>query len=195
MAIQRTRCIGKTRGCDFALRLIWIASHWAPAVAIFLESSNKGRDRGQTMSTLTDQKTSHRQVFPEPTVGALIVNKEGKILLTKSHKWFDKYTLPGGHIEVGETMKEAVAREVKEEVGLDVEVAEMLLMQEAIFAEEFWKRKHFIFFDFLCKSKDQQVKLDGRELQSYVWEYPGAAFKLKLDSFTRKTLERYLQRS
>jgi hypothetical protein len=60
------------------------------------------------MSTLTGQKVSHSQVFPEPTVGALIVNKEGKILLTKSHKWFDKYTLPGGHIEVGETMKEAV---------------------------------------------------------------------------------------
>jgi nucleoside triphosphatase len=144
---------------------------------------------------MTDQKTSHRQVFPEPTVGGLIVNKEGKILLTKSHKWFDKYTLPGGHIEVGETMKEAVAREVKEEVGLDVEVVEMLLMQEAIFAEEFWKRKHFIFFDFLCKSKDQQVKLDGRELQEYVWEYPGAAFNLNLDSFTRKTIEKYLQRS
>ena len=146
------------------------------------------------MSTLTDQKGSQNQVYPEPTVGALIVNKEGRILLTKSHKWFDKYTLPGGHIEVGETMKEAAAREVKEEVGLDVEVAEMLLMQEAIFAEEFWKRRHFIFFDFLCKSKDQQVKLDGRELQEYVWEYPGAAFRLALDSFTRKTLEKYLQR-
>ena len=146
------------------------------------------------MSTLTDQKGSRNQVYPEPTVGALIVNKEGRILLTKSHKWFDKYTLPGGHIEVGETMKEAAAREVKEEVGLDVEVAEMLLMQEAIFAEEFWKRRHFIFFDFLCKSKDQQVKLDGRELQDYVWEYPGAAFRLELDSFTRKTLEKYLQR-
>ncbi len=147
------------------------------------------------MSTLTDRKATRSQVYPEPTVGALIVNKEGRILLTKSHKWFDKYTLPGGHIEVGETMKEAVIREVKEEVGLDVEVAEMLLMQEAIFAEEFWKRKHFIFFDFLCKSRDQQVKLDGRELQEYVWEYPGAAFRLELDSFTRKTLEKYLQRS
>jgi nucleoside triphosphatase len=147
------------------------------------------------MSTLTDQKASHSQVYPEPTVGALIVNKQGKILLTKSHKWFDKYTLPGGHIEVGETMKEAVIREVKEEVGLDVEVVEMLLMQEAIFAEEFWKKKHFIFFDLLCKSKDQQVKLDGRELQEHVWEYPGAAFRLELDSFTRKTLEKYLQRS
>ena len=147
------------------------------------------------MSTLTDHKATQSQVYPEPTVGALIVNKEGKILLTKSHKWFDKYTLPGGHIEVGETMKEAVIREVKEEVGLDVEVGDMLLMQEAIFAEEFWKRKHFIFFDFLSKSKDQRVKLDGRELQEYLWEYPGAAFKLNLDSFTRNTLEKYLQRS
>jgi len=147
------------------------------------------------MSTLTDHKASPSQVYPEPTVGALIVNKEGRILLTKSHKWFDKYTLPGGHIEVGETMRQAVIREVKEEVGLDVEVAEMLLMQEAIFAGEFWKRKHFIFFDFLCKSRDQQVKLDGRELQEYVWEYPGEAFRLELDSFTRKTLEKYLQRS
>src|SRR6266852_6225742 len=144
------------------------------------------------MSTPSNQNASQTQVYPKTSVGALIVNKQGKILLTKSHKWFDKYTLPGGHMEVGETMKEAVAREVKEEVGLDVEVADMLLMQEAIFAEEFWKKKHFIFFDFLCKSKDQQVKLDGRELQSYVWEYPGAAFKLKLDSFTRQTLERYL---
>jgi nucleoside triphosphatase len=147
------------------------------------------------MSTQSNQKASQTQVYPEPTVGALIVNKQGKILLTKSHKWFDKYTLPGGHIEVGETMKEAVAREVKEEVGLDVEVAEMLLMQEAIYAVEFWKRKHFIFFDFLCKSKDQQVKLDGRELQEYVWEYPGSAFRLNLDSFTKKTLEKYLQRT
>ncbi len=147
------------------------------------------------MSVLTGQKASHSQVYPEPTVGALIVNKEGRILLTKCHKWFDKYMLPGGHIEVGETMKEAVAREVKEEVGLDVEVAEMLLIQEAIFAVEFWKRRHFIFFDFLCKSKDQQVKLDGRELPEYVWEYPGGAFRLNLDSFTKKTLEKYLQRT
>ena len=147
------------------------------------------------MSKLTDHRASQNQVYPEPTVGGLIVNNEGKILLAKSHKWFDKYTLPGGHVEVGETMREAVAREVKEEVGLDVEVAEMLLVQEAIFVEEFWKRKHFIFFDFLCKTKNMQVKLDGREIQEYIWEYPGAAFRLNLDSFTKKTIEKYLQRS
>ena len=139
-------------------------------------------------------KTLVEQVFPEPTVGALIVNNEGKILLAKSHKWFDKYTLPGGHIEVGESMIDAVRREVKEEVGLDVEVVETLLVQEAIFAPEFFKKKHFIFIDFYCKSKDQQVKLDQDEIQDYIWVFHGAAYNLKLDSFTRKTLYRYLER-
>ncbi len=133
-------------------------------------------------------------MYPEPTVGALIVNKDGEILLAKSHKWFDKYTLPGGHIEVGETMAEAVKREVKEEVGLDVEVVEFLLMQEAIFAKEFWKKKHFIFFDFFCKVGDQQVKLDNDELQDYIWDYPGAALNRNLDSFTWNTIAKYLQR-
>ena len=133
-------------------------------------------------------------MFPEPTVGALIVDQQGKILLARSHKWFDKYTLPGGHIEVGESMADAVRREVKEEVGLDVEVVEMLLAQEAIFAPEFYKKKHFIFIDFYCKSKDQQVKLDQNEIQDYTWVYPGAAYNLKLDSFTRKTLDTYLKR-
>jgi len=139
-------------------------------------------------------KTPVKQVFPEPTVGALIVNNEGKILLAKSHKWFDKYTLPGGHIEVGESMIDGVRREVKEEVGLDVEVVETLMLQEAIFTPEFYKKKHFIFIDFYCKSKEQQVKLDQDEIQDYIWVFPGAAYNLKLDSFTRKTLDRYLER-
>ncbi len=141
------------------------------------------------MATHTGQK---KQVYPESTVGALIVNEEGKVLLAKSHKWFGKLTLPGGHIEVGETMRDALRREVREEVGLDVEVAQLLLVQEAIFAEEFWKRKHFIFFDFLCRTKGQQVRLDLDELQDYVWAFPGQALNMDLDSFTRKTVEEYL---
>ena len=144
--------------------------------------------------TEATSKSLTGQVYPEPTVGALIVNKEGKILLVKSHKWFDKYTLPGGHIEVGETMIEAVKREVKEEVGLDVQVGHMLLMQEAIFAPEFYKKRHFIFIDFACRSENDQVNLDQDELQEYLWIYPGAAYNLKLDSFTRKTIDKFMEK-
>jgi nucleoside triphosphatase len=150
------------------------------------------------MSLADQQERASRgstgQVFPEPTVGALIVNKEGKILLVKSHKWFDKFTLPGGHIEIGETMVEAVKREAKEEVGLDVQVGHLLLMQEAIFAPEFYKKRHFIFIDFACRSKDEQVKLDQDELQDHVWIYPGAAYNLKLDSFTKKTIDKFMEK-
>lgn len=144
--------------------------------------------------TEVTSKNTTGQVYPEPTVGALIVNKEGKILLVKSHKWFDKYTLPGGHIEVGETMVEAVKREVKEEVGLDIQVGHLLLMQEAIFAAEFYKKRHFIFIDFACRARDDQVKLDQDELQEYLWIYPGAAYNLKLDSFTRKTIDKFMEK-
>ncbi len=43
------------------------------------------------------------QAFPEPTVRILIFNPRGEMLLTKSHKWNDKYVIPGGHIELGES--------------------------------------------------------------------------------------------
>ncbi len=142
---------------------------------------------------MTDPARSIKQVYPEPTVGALIRNQEGKLLLVTSHKWFDKLTIPGGHIELGETMEEAVRREVKEEVGLNVRVVRHLLTQEAIFTPEFWKRKHFIFFDFLCESSINQVHVDNRELQDYLWVEPDEALGLNLESFTRRILEKYLE--
>ncbi len=138
-------------------------------------------------------ESSRVQVYPEPTVGGLIVNGEGKILLTRSHKWFGKYTLPGGHIELGETAEEAVRREVKEEVSLDVEVGRLLLMQEAIYTSEFWKKRHYVFLDYLCRAKDQPVKIDQDEIQDYTWAYPGAALSMDLDSFTKKTVSKYLE--
>ncbi len=144
-------------------------------------------------SKMTDPSRSIKHVYPEPTVGALIRNREGKLLLVTSHKWFDKLTIPGGHIELGETMEESVRREVKEEVGLNVLVARHLLTQEAIFAPEFWKRRHFIFFDFLCESSTEKVQVDNRELQDYLWVEPNEALGLNLESFTRRVLEKYLE--
>ena len=47
------------------------------------------------------------QKYPEPAVGALILNSEGEIFLMKSHKWHEQYVIPGGHIELGETIEEA----------------------------------------------------------------------------------------
>jgi len=60
------------------------------------------------------------QLHPEPIAGALIFDSRGKIFLTKSHKWHDKYVIPGGHIGLGERAVDALRREIKEETGLEI---------------------------------------------------------------------------
>lgn len=132
------------------------------------------------------------QRYPEPTVGALIENSKGQILLVKSPKWGDLFTIAGGHVELGETLEDALKREIKEEVGLDIYDIRPLMSQEAIFSPQFYKRRHFIFFDFYCKCKDQDVKLDGVEITSYGWFDPRDALRLNLDQFTRRMIEKYL---
>lgn len=74
---------------------------------------------------------------PEATVGAIIIKEEAgteSILLalrnTEPYKHY--WSLPGGHIDPYETVKQAVIREVKEEVGLDIEPKFLFYFDEII---------------------------------------------------------------
>lgn len=134
---------------------------------------------------------THR--YPEPTVGALILNGKGQVLLTQSYKWQDRFTLPGGHIELGETAEQALKREIKEEVGLDLESIRFLQFQEAIYSPEFIYQKHFVFLDFLCKAKTDHVQIDNKEIQDFVWTNPQKALEMKVEPFSKKTIAKYLE--
>ncbi len=137
-----------------------------------------------------------RQSFPEPTVGGLVQDESGKVLLCDSHKWPGFYTVPGGHVELGETFEDALAREIQEEVGLKVKVEELLSVQQVIYPSEFWKKAHFIFFDYLCKAEgNQTVKVDSNEIQSTVWVRPQEALNMNIDRYLRHFLLRLLDRS
>ncbi len=133
------------------------------------------------------------QVYPEPAAGALIVNKKGEILLCRSHKWPGKFTFPGGHVELGETIEQALKREVKEEVGLDVEVGPFLTVQEFVFGPGFHKKRHFIFLDYVCYALSTDIKLDGREIQETVWVRPEEVLGYDLEPYAKKTIEVYLK--
>ena len=133
------------------------------------------------------------QVFPEPTVGALIFNEEGKIFLMKSHKWRNKYVIPGGHIELGESLEEALKREIKEETGLDIFDIVFISFQEFIFDDAFWKRKHFIFLDYACKTKSKKVVLDS-EGQEFIWINPKEALNLPIEPYSKKTIEDFIKK-
>lgn len=131
------------------------------------------------------------QSFPEPTVGVFVFNPSGELLLLKSHKWPDQYVVPGGHVELGERMEDAVIRETKEETGLDVFDLEFIIFQEFIYDPSFWKPRHFIFFDYACKTNFTDVQLN-EEAESYVWVTLDEAIKLPLDSYTRVCIEKLI---
>ncbi|WKZ40829.1 MAG: NUDIX domain-containing protein [Anaerolineales bacterium] len=131
------------------------------------------------------------QIFPEPTVGVFIFNPDGEILLVRSHKWHGKYVVPGGHVELGERIEQAAVREAKEETGLDIYDLKFVNFQEFIFDESFWKKRHFIFFDYACKTDSLTVVLND-EAQEHVWVKPEAALRLPVDSYTRRSIQKIM---
>lgn len=132
------------------------------------------------------------QIYPEPTVGILIFNPNGEILLMKSHKWPDRYVVPGGHVELGEHLEQTVAREALEETGLHIHDLHFLCWQEFVYDPEFWKPRHFMFFDFACKAESEPVQLND-EAEDYLWVSPEKAFDLPLDTYTRNALLEYVK--
>ena len=130
------------------------------------------------------------QQYPEPTVGALIFNKENKVFLMTSPKWKGKYVIPGGHIELGETIEQALKREIKEETNLDIYDIEFVMLQEFVFGEDFHEKRHFIFLDYTCKTNDNKVILD-KEGSGYVWVDIDEALNLSIEPYTRNVILEY----
>lgn len=131
--------------------------------------------------------------YPESIVGALIINKEGKIILAKSRKWNGKYTVFGGHVEHCETLEDAVIREVKEEAGIDVEIISPLGFGESISEKGCYKDKHFVFMDFLCEfsGSDGEIKLNDEYENDFRWFSLEEALALKSPSGTKRLIEDY----
>ena len=85
-------------------------------------------------------------------VGAVIVDC-GRVLLVRrgTEPLRGRWSLPGGLIEVGETLAAALAREVKEETGLEVEPVELVELLDRIHREGERTRYHFVIADYLCR--------------------------------------------
>jgi nucleoside triphosphatase len=134
--------------------------------------------------------------YPEPIVGALILNKNNRILLAKGKKWGGKFTCFGGHVEAGESLENAVKREIKEETGLDIDAVEELGFGESIFEKDFHEKKHFIYIDFLCKydGKDDSVETNEEYEKEFGWFSEEEALKLNLASGTKHLIEKYISK-
>ena len=125
----------------------------------------------------------------EAVAAPVIVNDKGEVLLIKSHKWGDKYLIPGGHIETGETILEAAKREGEEETGLKLEPQYCVNVGELIYDPDFHRKAHLLYFHVVCKAVSSEVKLDGIELKDFVWVDPRKALDFDFVAGVKKSIK------
>lgn len=123
----------------------------------------------------------------------LIVNDKKEILLFKSTKW-QGWMMPGGHLEYGETAKDACIRETKEETNLDIEPGELINFGERINPPTFYRPDHLVYFHFLAKIKSGEIKVDQEELTDSKWFSPQEALE-NCDPAIRETIEKYINKT
>lgn len=99
---------------------------------------------------------SNKREYPErPVVGVGgVVIRDGRALLVRrgSEPLKGQWSIPGGTLELGETIAEGVVRELREETGLDVRVADLIEVFERIFPGEGRPQYHFVILDYLCEA-------------------------------------------
>jgi phosphoglycolate phosphatase len=127
---------------------------------------------------------------PLATVGGLIFNARGEMLMIRTHKWSNLWGIPGGKIKWGETSEAALRREILEETALKISGIRFVLVQDCIHSKEFYRDAHFVLLNYTCRcaGKNPKVTLneEGRE---YKWVTAVEARKLKLNKPTKILLD------
>ena len=106
--------------------------------------------------------TSSREYPERPVVGVGgVIIENGRALLIRrgSEPLRGQWSIPGGTLELGESLQEGVARELREETGLEVRVLELIEVFDRIFPDEHLQvseqkrgpRFHFVIVDYLCE--------------------------------------------
>jgi 8-oxo-dGTP diphosphatase len=132
----------------------------------------KGRTIGQAsgmpgqnvQEDLSDRRSVHfslpdlcmKREYPETPlvgVGAIIIEGARVVLVKRGHApLLGKWSIPGGVLEIGETLRSAVVREALEETGLTIEPGELLGVFERVVPDAQGRmRYHYVLIDFLCR--------------------------------------------
>ena len=111
--------------------------------------------------------------------GAII--KDGRVLIVRraSSPMLGLYTLPGGVVEAGETLEEALLREIEEETALKIEPVALAGYRDAIFRDKDNRvERHFVIMAFAARWISGEPKLN-EELHDFHWLKPEELRTLK----------------
>ena len=128
------------------------------------------------------------------SVGPLIVDENGNILLVKTHKWNNKFSIVGGKIRHNEQLHDAFQRVTYEQTGLEGNIGkDICAFDEIPNAGYFINGTSRIFIDKVMKVSSNRVMLDNRA-EDYVWMKPEEALtQLDIELNAKYTIEKYCE--
>ncbi len=131
--------------------------------------------------------------LPVVGVGAVIV-RDGLVLIVRraNPPLQGEWSIPGGALDLGEKLRDGVAREVREETGLEVEVGPVLDVFDSIFPDaEGRTRYHYVLVDYLCRplSGTAIAASDATELR---WAKPDDLPALGMKQVTIEVIQKAL---
>lgn len=112
-----------------------------------------------------------KREYPEAPlvgVGAIIIEEDRVLLVKRGHApLLGEWSIPGGVLEVGETLREAAVREALEETGLTVETADLLGVYDRILHDADERTLyHYVLIDFLCRRVEGEPKPSGDAVEA-----------------------------
>jgi mutator protein MutT len=112
------------------------------------------------------------EVRPVVGVGAVLLDR-GRVLLIRRGKppLLGQWSLPGGTLEPGETLRQALVRELREETALDAEVVAQLEAFERIERARGRLVYHYVIVDFLCRRRSGRARA-GSDARAVAWARP-----------------------
>jgi ADP-ribose pyrophosphatase YjhB (NUDIX family) len=118
---------------------------------------------------------------PFLAVSAAVI-RDGKVLIIRRAAGIASgiYTLPGGVVEAGETLTDAVVREVREETALEIEPIALAGFRETILHDKENKvSRHFVILCFAARWLSGEPVPDLSEISEAVWRHPDELKSLK----------------
>ena len=126
-------------------------------------------------------------------VGAVIVDAGKVVLIRRKYEPLKgHWSLPGGMVEIGETLEAALARELLEETGLVVDVGPVIEVFDRITRDEERRvRYHFVLIDYLCWPSAGSLRA-GSDVDAAIWADPAALAVYSLTEKATSVIQRGL---